>query len=62
MPPLTSLLKTLATKRISYATKLYLCIFQLTAMNKDTQVFDLIEQELQRQMHGIELIASENFT
>ncbi len=31
-------------------------------MNKDTQVFDLINQELQRQMHGVELIASENFT
>ena len=31
-------------------------------MNKDTQVFDLIEQELKRQEHGIELIASENFT
>lgn len=31
-------------------------------MNKDTQVFDLIEKELQRQMHGVELIASENFT
>ena len=31
-------------------------------MNRDTQVFDLINQELQRQMHGVELIASENFT
>lgn len=31
-------------------------------MYKDTQVFDLIEQELKRQEHGIELIASENFT
>lgn len=30
-------------------------------MKKDTQVFDLIEQEKQRQLHGIELIASENF-
>jgi len=30
-------------------------------MNRDTKVFDLIEQEKQRQMHGIELIASENF-
>jgi glycine hydroxymethyltransferase len=30
-------------------------------MNKDTQIFDLIEQEHQRQLHGIELIASENF-
>ena len=31
-------------------------------MNRDTQVFDLINQELQRQTHGVELIASENFT
>jgi glycine hydroxymethyltransferase len=31
-------------------------------MYKDTQVFDLIELELKRQEHGIELIASENFT
>lgn len=30
-------------------------------MKKDEKVFDLINQELQRQMHGIELIASENF-
>jgi glycine hydroxymethyltransferase len=31
-------------------------------MQKDTQVFDLIKQELERQRNGIELIASENFT
>lgn len=31
-------------------------------MQRDTLVFDLIRQELQRQRHGIELIASENFT
>ncbi len=30
-------------------------------MQKDTQVFDLIHQELERQRNGIELIASENF-
>ncbi len=30
-------------------------------MRKDSQVFDLIEKEKARQMHGIELIASENF-
>ncbi len=30
-------------------------------MKKDTRVFELIEAEKQRQMHGIELIASENF-
>lgn len=31
-------------------------------MQRDSLVFDLINQELQRQRHGIELIASENFT
>ena len=30
-------------------------------MKKDTQIFEIIEKEKQRQMHGIELIASENF-
>lgn len=30
-------------------------------MKKDRQTFDLIEQEYDRQMHGLELIASENF-
>src|SRR6188474_401021 len=29
---------------------------------KDTEVFDLINKELERQRNGIELIASENFT
>jgi glycine hydroxymethyltransferase len=31
-------------------------------MQKDKQVFDIIKKELERQRHGIELIASENFT
>jgi len=31
-------------------------------MPRDTVVFDLIRKELERQRHGIELIASENFT
>ncbi|MEM7571755.1 MAG: serine hydroxymethyltransferase [Bacteroidota bacterium] len=31
-------------------------------MTRDRAVFDLIQQELERQRHGIELIASENFT
>ncbi|KYP15842.1 serine hydroxymethyltransferase [Flavihumibacter sp. CACIAM 22H1] len=31
-------------------------------MTQDTLVFDLINKELERQRHGIELIASENFT
>lgn len=30
-------------------------------MKRDTQIFDLIARERERQMHGIELIASENF-
>ncbi|HRO76161.1 MAG TPA: serine hydroxymethyltransferase, partial [Crocinitomicaceae bacterium] len=28
---------------------------------RDTEIFDLIEKEKQRQLHGVELIASENF-
>ncbi len=31
-------------------------------MQRDTQVFDLLQKELDRQRNGIELIASENFT
>lgn len=31
-------------------------------MQRDTLVFDIINRELQRQRHGLELIASENFT
>src|SRR3954470_15284845 len=31
-------------------------------MQKDTQIFNIIHKELERQRHGIELIASENFT
>ncbi len=30
-------------------------------MKRDTLIFDLIEKERQRQLNGIELIASENF-
>jgi len=30
-------------------------------MKKDKQVFDILEKEYKRQMHGLELIASENF-
>lgn len=32
-----------------------------TRMKRDTQIFELIDQELSRQEHGLELIASENF-
>ena len=31
-------------------------------MQRDQVVFDIIKKELDRQRHGIELIASENFT
>ncbi|HQQ13503.1 MAG TPA: hypothetical protein PK855_10085, partial [Bacteroidales bacterium] len=30
-------------------------------MERDEKIFALIQQERERQMHGIELIASENF-
>ncbi|MGB0915374.1 MAG: serine hydroxymethyltransferase [Crocinitomicaceae bacterium] len=30
-------------------------------MSKDTQIFNLIDEEKERQLHGLELIASENF-
>jgi len=29
---------------------------------RDTEVFDLIDREVERQNHGLQLIASENFT
>ncbi len=35
---------------------------KIAAMQRDTLVFDIINQELARQRRGIELIASENFT
>jgi glycine hydroxymethyltransferase len=31
-------------------------------MQKDTAIFNLINEELERQRRGLELIASENFT
>ncbi|CAN5506244.1 serine hydroxymethyltransferase [soil metagenome] len=39
----------------------YICA-KFRLMYKDQLVFDLLNKELQRQRHGIELIASENFT
>ena len=33
----------------------------LFSMKRDQQIFDLIQQENERQLRGIELIASENF-
>src|ERR1700761_4005351 len=35
---------------------------QTKYMQRDTAIFDLIHEELQRQRRGLELIASENFT
>ena len=35
--------------------------FAIHMSHRDTVVFDLIQQELERQQEGIELIASENF-
>jgi glycine hydroxymethyltransferase len=36
--------------------------FKIIFMQRDTALFDLVKQEADRQQHGIELIASENFT
>jgi glycine hydroxymethyltransferase len=36
--------------------------FKIIFMQRDTALFDLVQQEADRQQHGIELIASENFT
>ena len=41
---------------------LILYLTNQTTMKRDKAIFDLIEKEKQRQEHGIELIASENFT
>jgi hypothetical protein len=35
--------------------------YKIKSMEKDREIFDLIEQEHQRQLRGMELIASENF-
>ncbi len=48
-----------------YLTNLFI-IFEefltiITIMQRDEQIFELIEAEKQRQLHGLELIASENF-
>ena len=45
----------------------FCCIFAASfkllnrIMNRDTEIFDIIRRERERQMKGIELIASENF-
>jgi len=42
---------------------LYFCdkLTKIKEMQRDTQIFDLILEEQDRQIHGLELIASENF-
>ena len=44
-------------RQMKYNQMAYFC-----AMQRDNLVFELIQKELDRQRHGIELIASENFT
>jgi glycine hydroxymethyltransferase len=41
---------------------MYIFIAQNTNMQFDKELFDIIQQEFERQQHGLELIASENFT
>jgi len=55
-------LRTFATS-FKFSRQIFLLrhIQTLSGMN-DSTIFGLIEEELQRQRHGIELIASENFT
>jgi len=49
-------------KRVAeISDKFHPFIYTSNHMKKDTQIFEIIEKERQRQLHGIELIASENF-
>lgn len=54
------LANTVSDSRILLPQRIFAAKFE--QMQRDTLVFDLIKQELERQRHGIELIASENFT
>ncbi len=36
-------------------------IYKTTIMQRDEQIFELIQEEKDRQLEGLELIASENF-
>jgi len=47
--------------KIKFNPEKILLLSKNPAMLRDTAIFDLIEQEKNRQLHGIELIASENF-
>jgi len=50
-------------KAIFLKIYLYICKTNLKiyVMERDVKIFDLIQKEYERQLHGIELIASENF-
>lgn len=48
--------------RLSFSKKSKFLFFKKFDMQKDQQLFQLINKELHRQREGIELIASENFT
>jgi glycine hydroxymethyltransferase len=47
---------------VNHKFKGYLCRRKLEYMQRDTAIFNLINEELERQRRGLELIASENFT
>jgi|TARA_B110000238_G_scaffold196580_1_gene237635 glycine hydroxymethyltransferase len=53
----------ISTKRIQWMLPFhYFCkLKQHTTMQQDNLIFDLIEEEKERQLNGLELIASENF-
>ncbi len=46
----------------SFTVQIYIFMAQNTTMQFDKELFDIIQQEYDRQQHGLELIASENFT
>lgn len=48
--------------RLEFTIPPYIAQTLHLSMQKDQLIFDLINKELERQRHGIELIASENFT
>lgn len=48
--------------KLSASETLFLPVLNFNFMQRDNLVFDIIQKELERQRHGIELIASENFT
>src|SRR6187402_731870 len=53
--------RTLVLTQFYSATQIILSMVEIETQ-KDTEVFELLNKELERQRNGIELIASENFT